>query len=106
MAIIDSAWMKHILNKKTLPYFVRYGKEVFGINDEDADTVALKAIEKTMEFYKKMGLSLTLESIGLKDPKDITQMAKNAVEEFSLDNGGEMSLTDDDAMEIYKKCLE
>ena len=106
MAIIDSAWMKHILNKKTLPYFVRYGKEVFGINDEDADTVALKAIEKTMDFYKKMGLSLTLESIGLKDPKDITQMAKNAVEEFSLDNGGEMSLTDDDAMEIYKKCLE
>ena len=33
LAIITPRWMKHILNEKTIDRFVKYGINVFGIDD-------------------------------------------------------------------------
>ena len=105
MAIIENAWMRHRCNEKTLPLFVRYGINVFGIDESlPAKTIARMAIEKTQEVYEKMGLSLTLRSIGAKEESDISEMAKNAVEEFGLDEGN-LALSVEDVEHIYKICF-
>ena len=105
MAIIENAWMQHRCNESTLPLFVRYGVNVFGIDESLPNTtIARMAIEKTREVYEKMGLSLTLRSIGAKDESDIPEMAKNAVEEFELDEGN-LALSVADVEAIYRSCF-
>ncbi len=105
MAIIDIAWMRHILNENTLPAFLEYGKVVFGIDEPDKMNAAMLAIKKTEDVYKSMGLTLSLQSIGADESYNPEGMAKRAVEEFGLDKTGEMALTIKDVTEIYKSCF-
>lgn len=104
MAIIDLAWMQHILSERTVPAFVEYAREVFGIAGEDPMEMARLAIARTREVYERMGLSLTLSSIGATPEDDLGAMARQAVEEFGLDDAGEMSLGIEDVTQIYKSC--
>lgn len=104
MAIIDIAWMEHILNEDTLPAFLEYGKEVFGIEGSGL-TAAKEIIDKTKEVYESMGLTLTLRSIGAKNKDNLYEMAQQAVEEFGLDSGGSLSLTIEDVKQIYESCF-
>lgn len=104
MAIIDIAWMEHILNENTLPAFLEYGKEVFGIEGSGL-TAAKEIIDKTKEAYESMGLTLTLRSIGAKNKDNLYEMAQQAVEEFGLDSGGSLSLTIEDVKQIYESCF-
>lgn len=104
MAIIDIAWMEHILNENTLPAFLEYGKEVFGIEGSGL-TTAKEIIDKTKEVYESMGLTLTLRSIGAKNKDNLYEMAQQAVEEFGLDSGGSLSLTIEDVKQIYESCF-
>lgn len=104
MAIMEVAWMKHILNENTLSDFLEYGQEVFGIHGDNMVT-AMKIIEQTKQFYESLGLSMTLQSIGAKEKSDIPEMAKQAVEEFGLDQAGAMSLTIKDVEWIYESCF-
>lgn len=104
MAIMDIAWMKHILNENTLPAFLEYGREVFDIEGTDMDTAGM-IIQKTAEFYESIGLTLTLRSIGAQNKDNLNQMAQQAVEEFGLDCGGPLSLTIEDVKQIYEACF-
>lgn len=104
MAIMDVAWMKHILNENTLPAFLEYGREVFDIEGTDMDTAGM-IIQKTAEFYESIGLTLTLRSIGAQNKDNLNQMAQQAVEEFGLDCGGSLSLTIEDVKQIYEACF-
>ena len=104
MAIMDIAWMKHILNENTLPAFLEYGREVFDIEGTDMDTAGI-IIQKTAEFYESIGLTLTLRSIGAQNKDNLNQMAQQAVEEFGLDCGGPLSLTIEDVKQIYEACF-
>lgn len=104
MAIMDIAWMKHILNENTLPAFLEYGREVFDIEGTDMDTAGM-IIQKTAEFYESIGLTLTLRSIGAQNKDNLNQMAQQAVEEFGLDCGGPLSLTIEDVKQIYEDCF-
>lgn len=104
MAIIDAAWMKYILNEKTVTDFTRYAEVVFGITEGGPMEIAKRAIAETEKVYERMGLTLTLRSIGAKDPDELPAMAKRAVEEFGLDDAGDMSLDISDVTDIYKSC--
>lgn len=106
MAIVDAAWMEHILCERTIPDFTRYAGAVFGIRGGEPFETARAAIAETRNVYKKMGLTLTLCSIGAKDRGDIPEMAEKAVTEFGLDDAGTMSLTVSDAVRIYESCYE
>lgn len=104
MAIIDLAWMRHILRGGTVLPFVEYAREVFGITGDDPVETARLAIERTREVYESMGLTLTLTSIGAGPEDDLGAMARRAVEEFGLDDAGSMSLSVEDVTQIYQSC--
>lgn len=104
MAIIDVAWMKYILNNKTVKAFCRYAANVFKITEGDPVEIAKQAISQTEKVYESMGLPLSLRSIGAKDLNDIPAMAQKAVEEFGLNDAEDMSLSIEDVTNIYKSC--
>ena len=78
VVIMLCAWMKYVY-KHDLDRFVRYGKNVFGIETEgrDKEEVALEAVEKTEAFFKQMGMPVRLSEVGI-DASRFDEMAKKA----------------------------
>lgn len=104
LAVLTPPWMEHILSEKTLPMFVRYGVNVFGIDENlDEMEIAKLAIKKTREFYKAMGLPSTIResNIGLTDKSIFSTMADNI-----LGKGDKVTcyvpLTKQELIEIYE----
>lgn len=104
LAIIIPALMKYILNEKSLKRFVSYGINVFGIDAElEKFEIAKRAIEETAKFFENMGLSLTLQSIGITEQAKFKEMAEIAASE-----GLEeclVPLNAEDVELIYKNCF-
>lgn len=87
LAIITPRWMKHILSERTLPRFVKYGVNVFGI---DASLpkweIAEKAIDATYKFYESIGMPMHLREVGI-DNSRIGEMAHHIAVNEGLENG-------------------
>lgn len=75
LAIITPRWMKHILNDKTLPRFVKLGVNVFGIDAALPEMeIAEKTIEETYRFFESIGIPMHLREVGI-DESRIGEMA-------------------------------
>lgn len=102
LAILTPVWMRYILNEDTMPRFVDYGKNVFGIDSSLPDKeIAELAIEKTKEVFDKMGLADTFKSIGIADDTHFEEMAEKAC--WGLDNCNP-PLLKEDILKIYESC--
>ena len=104
LAIITPRWMKHILNERTLPRFVKYGINVFGI-DENLDKweIADKAIEETYKFFESIGIPMHLREVGI-DNSRINEMAHHIAVNEGLDEAY-APLTEQDIVEILTSSL-
>lgn len=104
LAILTPVWMEYILSDKTVDMFVNYGTGVFGISPElDKYEIAKQAIQKTREVFEKMGLTMTLRSIGIEDKSKFEVMAQQAV-----DGGTDtcfVPLHKEDVIEIFNRCF-
>ena len=105
LAMITPNWMKQILNEKTLHRFVKYGVNVFGISDNQPDMdIALQAISKTAEFFKSLGLPMSLREVGIDDSR-LGEMAHHIALE-GLDNPALFApLSEAEILEILKATL-
>ncbi|WMJ82353.1 iron-containing alcohol dehydrogenase [Clostridium sp. MB40-C1] len=103
LAILTPNWMEHVLDDGTVEKFVEYGVNVWGISlEEDKYSVARKAIEKTREFFKELGIPMTLEEVGINEER-LEEMAEKATKFRPL--GGFKKLDKNDVLEIYKASL-
>jgi alcohol dehydrogenase YqhD (iron-dependent ADH family) len=104
LAIITPRWMKHILNEHTLPRFVKYGVNVFGIDASlDEWTIANKAIEATYEFFESIGIPMHLREVGIDDSR-LDEMAHHIAVNEGLENAY-APLTEKDIKEILVASL-
>ncbi len=104
LAIITPRWMKHILNERTLPRFVKYGANVFGIDPAlDKWEIANKAIEETYKFFESIGLPMHLREVGIDDSR-IDEMAHHIAINEGLDKAY-APLTEKDIAEIITASL-
>ena len=86
LAIITPRWMKHILNEHTLPRFVKYGINVFGIDTSlSQQEIAVKAIDETYKFFESIGIPMHLRELGI-DEKRIGEMAHHIAVNEGLEN--------------------
>lgn len=86
LAIITPRWMKHILNEHTLPRFVKYGINVFGIEASlDKWKIAEKAIEETYLFFESIGIPMHLHEVGIDDSR-LDEMAHHIAVNEGLEN--------------------
>ena len=71
LAIITPHWMAYSLKANpavVAPRLAQYGVNVLGLNPADGVEVnAKKAIEKTAEFFRSIGITQTLKDFGIDD---------------------------------------
>ena len=104
LAIITPRWMKHILNEHTLPRFVKYGINVFGIGQELSEwDIAFKAIEKTYCFFESIGIPMHLREVGI-DESRLDEMSHHIAVNEGLDQAYS-PLTQQDIKDILVESL-
>ena len=70
LAIITPRWMRHILNDHTLPRFVKYGINVFGIDATlPQREIAERAIDETYRFFESINIPMHLREVGIDDSR-------------------------------------
>ncbi|WP_096636223.1 iron-containing alcohol dehydrogenase [Clostridium cochlearium] len=103
LAILTPYWMEYVLDDSTLDNFVEYGINVWNIDDkEDKYAIANKAIEKTREYFKSLGIPSSLREVGIGEEK-LEKMAKAATRRGTI--GDFKPLKEDDVLKIYKSAL-
>ena len=97
--------MRHILSERTLPRFVKYGVNVFGIDASLPDReIAEKAIQATHEFFASIGIPMTLRAVGI-DESRIDEMARHVTENDALANAW-VPLAQTDVAAIFRASLD
>ena len=104
LAIITPRWMKHILSERTLPRFVKYGVNVFGIDASlPPMEIAEKAIDATYKFFEGIGIPMHLQEVGIDDSR-IDEMAHHVAVNEGLEKAY-APLTEKDIKEILVASL-
>lgn len=104
LAIITPRWMKHILSEKTVDRFVKYGINVFGIDqNQDKFEIANQAIEATYKFFESINIPMHLQDVGI-DESRIDEMAKHVADNEGLENAW-APLLQKDIAEIFRESL-
>ena len=102
LAILTPHWMRHVLNEETAPKFRELAVNVWGV-DASLPTMeaAGLAIEKTAEYFKKMGIASTLTEVGI-DDQLLEEMAEKVVPQLKY---AYVPLTKEEIIEIYRAAL-
>ena len=96
--------MRHILNERTLPRFVKYGINVFGIDASlPKQEIAEKAIDETYKFFESINIPMHLHEVGIDDSR-IDEMAHHIAVNEGLENAY-APLTEKDIKEILIASL-
>lgn len=104
LAIVTPRWMKHILSDKTIERFVAFGTGVFGIDPSLPEMeIAEKAIQSIHDFYREIGLPMTLREVGI-DESRIDEMAHHIAVNEGLENAW-VPLYEEDIAAILRDCL-
>ena len=104
LAIITPRWMRHILNERTLPRFVKYGINVFGIDASlSQQEIAERAIDATYRFFESINIPMHLREVGIDDSR-IDEMAHHIAVNEGLENAY-APLTEQDIKEILMASL-
>ncbi len=104
LAIITPVWMRHILNERTLPRFVSYGVNIYGI---DKNLPPIKIAEKTIcmtyDFFKSLGIPMSLREVGI-DESRLSEMAHHIAVNEGLEKAW-APLNESDILQILKNAL-
>lgn len=103
LAIISPKWMRHILSEATLPKFVSFAVNVWGLDPSKPHmTLAAEAIDATESFFKSLGLPSTLSEVGIGD-ENFRAMSRGAVANNPL-GAAYVPLNEDDVYHILEMC--
>ncbi len=104
LAIITPRWMRHVLNEHTMPRFVKYGINVFGIDPgQDMADIADQSITATYDFFESLGAPMHLKDVGI-DESRIPEMAHHIAEKEGLDKAW-VPLDEEDLVVILEASL-
>ena len=102
LALLTPHWMEYVLSDDTLWKFKDYGVNVWGIDSSLCDMeIAMLAIEKTREFFRNLGLPMTLSEVGIGREK-LKEMADKLDGKF---DESFVALKPDDVLKIYEAAL-
>lgn len=105
LAILTPRWMRFILEKdpSCTWRFVRFAKNVWGLNGDDEKALAIAGIEKLEEFFAQSGIPKNLTELKITD-EHFEEMAAHANYGNYLKDAF-VALTNEDIVEIYKACM-
>lgn len=105
LAILTPRWMRFILKKdpSCAWRFVRFAKNVWGLDGDDEMALALAGIDKLDAFFRESGIPMTLTELGI-GTENFEKMAAQANRCDCLKDAF-VPLTNGDIVEIFKACL-
>lgn len=105
LAILTPRWMRYILQKDptSKPRFVKFAKNVMGLDNSDEDTLIKDSIDALEKFFKDCGIPSTLTELNINE-EHFKEMAEHANRNDRLANAF-VPLTVEDIVNIYKACL-
>lgn len=105
LAILTPRWMRYILKKdpKCEWRFVRFARNVWGLEGEDEHELAVRGIDTLEQFFKDSGVPMTLSELNI-GTEHFEEMA------IHCDANGRMTnsfvpLTVEDTVNIFRDCL-
>jgi hypothetical protein len=104
LAVVFPAWMEYVY-QHDLERFAQFAVRVWDVDPDfkDLEWTARQGIKKTREFFKSIGMPVTLE--GLDIPADrLEEMASKATENGPI--GNFVKLDTEDVLNIYKSALK
>ncbi len=105
LAILTPHWMDYILDENNAYKFAEYGVNIWNIDESLGEMeIAKEAIKKTSDFFKGLGIPMTLSEIGIGDDK-FELMAKAVIDHKGGSVGNFKPLNYEDVLEIYKRSL-
>lgn len=106
LAIITPHWMRHVLNERTQERIVKFGVNVFGLAADQAPSeIAEQTIALTAQFFKSLGMPMTLREVGIDDSR-LEEMAHHIAVNEGLDAPGTFApLNEQDILSILKAAL-
>ena len=107
LAALWGSWARYVY-KDCLHRFYRFATQVMGVEDnDDAEMVALKGIEKTEEFFKQIHMPISIKGLGV-DPtrEELELMARKCSIASGGKKGSAKVLVEEDMLAIYKMAME
>ncbi len=103
LAIMWGPWALYTY-KNNVERFENYGKNVLNIDEGDSEKTALKAIEKTVEFFKSLDMPTCFSEAGIpiQSEKELEELGFRCVYEGSRVVGNFKKLYDKDCTNIYR----
>ena len=104
LAIIFPAWMKYVY-KHDVNRFAQFANRVFDVEIDlnDLEGTALKGIAALENFFKEIGLPVTLEEANISDDR-LEEMAEKRTENGEI--GNFVKLGKEDVLNIYKLAIK
>jgi len=103
LSAVWGSWARY-LYMDCIDRFALFARMVWDIKEDDDAKAALKGIEATEEFYRSIGMPVSLSELGLKDPDDETlkKLALHATMNDTVKLSRIRPLNAADVMDIYK----
>ena len=105
LAILTPVWMEFVMKKNpdTVADFAEFGRNVFGIREEDDQACACFAVSAVRTFlFDEMHIPETLQEVGITDKSNFEKMAEKAAKGCV---GCYEPLTKEDIIEIYEAAF-
>lgn len=104
LSAVWGAWAKE-LYKGALPRFARFAEKVWGVTDRDEEETALLGIEKTVEFFKIIGMPVSLRDLGINpSDEDLEALAMDATMQGTMKLSRIRPLETADVKRIYQSA--
>ncbi len=100
LAVVFPAWMRHVY-KEDVKKFARFARKVFNVSVTDDEKAALEGIERLKEWFKSIGLPVTLRELGI-EKGEFDKIVENA--SMRIPFGKLKKLNTDDVRKILELC--
>ena len=105
LAIVWPAWARYVYHED-IPRFAKYARKVWGVLADDDETAAQAGIAATVEYFRNIGMPVTLtESVGERAKDDIAELAELCSYNRTRTIGAFKVLDIEDMKEIYRSAL-
>lgn len=106
LATLWGSWARYVY-RDCLHRFYRFATQVMGVRDEGSkEEIALKGIEATEDFFRKIHMPTTMTELGIHPTKEELELMAH---KCSIASGGKKGsakvLVEEDMLEIYKMAL-
>ena len=101
LAVLHPAYYRHIY-KEGIPKFAAWARNVWGLEGEDDETLALAGIDALADLIREAGLPSTLRELGFGEREKA--LLPEIAESCFISGGAFVQVTAADILEIYEDC--